>query len=151
MTKHLTTAWLLLLAVVANCPAAPPASNVPPCALCVPIRVNTVHDGDTATDVVIEVHVQVRYDNCWAPELTKPGGAEATASAKQAEGKHGRLYMPLNDQLDLWKLITFGRVVGEIWLDGATESESQRQVRLGFAGATKAKQPIGPPKVRNEQ
>ncbi len=128
-----------VLAVAQPLAAAPP---VP--ALVIPTVCETAHDGDTAT-FTITFHVQVRYVACWAPELTKPGGAESAASAKQAEGKHGRLSIPLNDPLELWKIFTFGRVLGEFWPDGATESESERQVRLGFAGATKDTQPTGPP------
>lgn len=112
-------------------------ADAPPLGLSIPARIISAHDGDTATDVVIEVHVQVRYDNCWAPELSQPGGPESAASAKQAQGKHGRLFIPLNNPIDLWKLFTFGRVLGEFWPDGANESESQRQVRLGFASTTK--------------
>lgn len=138
-TKHLTTAWLLALAVATQSTRA--ATPAPPIALCVPATVVKIHDGDTATDVKIELHIQVRYLNCWAREATEPGGPEATASAKLAEGKHGRLFIPLNDPLELWKLLTFGRVLGEFWPDGANESESQRQVRLGFAGSTKKQEP----------
>ncbi len=134
----LILAWVL--AVAQPLAAAPPVPGI-----AIPATIKTVHDGDTATDVVIEVHVQVRYLNCWAPELSKPGGPESAASAKLAEGKHGVLFVPLADPFELWKLFTFGRVLGEFWPDGATESESERQVRLGFAGKTKDTQPTGPP------
>lgn len=131
-------ACLLLALACGSAYAAPPA---PPLGLTVPATIKTVHDGDTATDVVIELHVQVRYLGCWARELSEPGGKEAAASAKLAEGKHGRLFIPLKDPIELWKLLTFGRVLGEFWPDGADESESQRQVRLGFAGAVKKLEP----------
>jgi hypothetical protein len=128
----------------ATLPAAPPAMG-----LTVPAECQSVHDGDTAT-FAITFRVQVRYLDCWAPELLKPGGPEAAASARLAEGKHGRLYVPLDDPLDLWRLLTFGRVLGKFWVDGATESESERQVRLGFAGTTKETQPKGPPAIKQE-
>lgn len=137
--NRIGTAWFLLVALAA---AAPPALSAPPeLGIVCPARIIKTHDGDTATDVVIELHVQVRYLNCWSRELSEKGGAEALASAKQAEGKHGRLFIPLNDPLQMWKLFTFGRVLGEFWPDGATESESERQVRLGFAGKTKKLEP----------
>ncbi len=129
----------LLLALVVcggSTHAAPPALG-----LTVPATIKTVHDGDTATDVVIELHVQVRYLGCWARELSEPGGKEAADSAKLAEGKHGRLFIPLKDPIELWKLLTFGRILGEFWPDGSVESESERQVRLGFAGAVKKLEP----------
>lgn len=112
-------------------------SPAPPLALCLPCKVLAVHDGDTATDVELRVRVQVRYLKCWAPELREPGGAESRDSAKQAEGKTGRLYVPLGEANNLAQLFTFGRVVGELWLDGSAESESERQVRLKHASTCK--------------
>lgn len=109
----------------------------PPLSLCLPCVVDKVHDGDTATKVTISVPVQVRYDNCWAPELKQPGGIEARDNAKLAEGKHGRLFIPISDANNLADLFTFGRVVGEIYLDGVPESESKRQVKAGHASTTK--------------
>lgn len=132
----LLSLFLALAASVSSALAAPPALG-----LTVPATIKTVHDADTATDVVIELHIQVRYLRCWGRELSEPGGPEAAASAKQTEGKRGRLFIPLNSNLELWKLFTFGRVLGEFWPDGSDESESQRQVRLGFAGETKKLEP----------
>lgn len=126
---------VLACAATAALPAAPPALGI-----CVPATIIKVHDGDTATDVVIEIHCQVRYLDCWARELSEPGGKEAADSAKIAEGKHGRLYIPA-ESASLAGLFTFGRLLGEFWPDGADESESQRQVRLGFAGKTKKLEP----------
>ncbi len=133
MTKA-TNILGLLLALVAcgNAYATPP-----PLGLSVPARIVRTHDGDTATDVVIELHVQVRYLDCWAKELSEPGGKEAAASAKLAEGKHGRLFIPIGNANSISDLFTFGRVLGEIWLDGSNESESQRQVRLKMASTKK--------------
>lgn len=111
----------------------------PPLALCVPCQVVAIHDGDTAKEVVLLLKVSVRYDACWAPELSQPGGRESATSAKLAEGRKGRLFIPLDKANNLSDLFTFGRVIGSIWLDGENESESQRQVRLGHATTTKPK------------
>lgn len=113
------------------------APGAPPLALCVPCEVVKVYDGDTASEVILSVRVTVRYDNCWAPELNQPGGKESAASAKLAEGKKGRLFIPIDNANNLSDLFSFGRVVGEIWLDGEKESESQQQVMLGHATVTK--------------
>ncbi len=112
----------------------------PPLGVSIPAVCESAHDGDTAT-FAITFHVQVRYLGCWARELSEPGGKEAADSAKLAEGKHGRLFIPLKDPIELWKLLTFGRILGEFWPDGSDESESQRQVRLGFAGEVKKLEP----------
>lgn len=135
-TKHLTAAWILLaMALTAQSTRA--VTPAPPLALCVPCQVVTVHDGDTATEVILQIHVQVRYLDCWAPELKEPGGVESRASAKFAEGKKGRLFIPIGTANNIADLLTFGRVLGEIWLDGSSESESQRQVRLKMASTKK--------------
>jgi len=136
------TPAILFLALLGSAARQPPSvaaepATCPPLALCAPVRIVSVYDGDTATDVVIELHVQVRYLKCWAPELSQPGGKESRESAKLAEGKRGRLYIPLNQAGNIAALFTFGRVVGELWLDGATESESTRQVRTLHASTTK--------------
>lgn len=117
----------------------PAAWAAPPLGLCIPCEVISVHDGDTAKEVILSVRVTVRYDDCWAPELSQPGGKASAASAKLAEGRKGRLYIPIDNANNLSDLLTFGRVVGSIWLDGEDESESQRQVRLGFATEQKPK------------
>src|SRR3990172_8358288 len=92
--------------------------NAPPLGICLPCQVVKVHDGDTANQVDVTIRVQVRYDECWSPELSEPGGKDAAASAKLAEGKHGRLLVPIKSGDELIDLLTFGRVVGSIWLDG---------------------------------
>lgn len=127
--------WLLIAALVIARVAR--AADPPPLALCVPCKVLKVHDGDTATEVEIRVRVQVRYDGCWAPELKEAGGPESRDSAKLAEGKTGRLFIPLNSTGSISDLFTFGRVVGTVWIDGANESESQRQVRTKHASTSK--------------
>lgn len=132
------TRLLLIACLIAAC--SPDAAGEPPLALCVPCKVVTVYDSDTATVVEIRVRVQVRYAACWGIEKREPGGQEAAASAKLAEGKSGRLFIPLGKAKNVADLFTFGRVIGEIWIDGADESESQRMVRLGFASTTKGGQ-----------
>ena len=130
MTRSLLAMWLLAAVALSV------QAEAPPLGICVTATVVKVHDGDTATDVVIHLHVQVRYRNCWAPEVNQPGGREATESAKLAEGKSGRLFIPITGS-SVSDLFTFGRVIGEIWLDGSQESESERQVRLKHASTRK--------------
>ena len=110
--------------------------TTPPLALCFPIRVTEVHDGDTCK-AIVQFEITVRYNNCWAPELKDPLGPTSAKRAKEAMGKLGRLYIDLSDVRNLADLLTFGRVVGEIWLDGETESESAKQVRLKMATTQK--------------
>ncbi len=111
----------------------------PPLALCVPCTIHKVHDGDTATNATITLDIQVRYLDCWAPELTEKGGPEARDAAKAAEGKVGRLLIPLDGANNIADLLTFGRVLGKFYPDGQEESESERLVRLGYATSKKPK------------
>lgn len=110
----------------------------PPLALCFPVTVKPggVHDGDTGK-VIVSFELTVRYDDCWCPELKEKGGPEARDRAKQAEGKSGRLFIDMSNAHNLADLLTFGRVVGSIYLDGESESESQKQVRLKLASTKK--------------
>jgi endonuclease YncB( thermonuclease family) len=115
--------------------------TAPEIAICLPATVDSVHDGDTAT-VTLKITTQVRYLKCWAPELKDAGGKESAARAKEAEGKHGRLFIPIDGAKTIADLLTFGRVLGELWIDGESESESQKQVRLKMAATAKGK-PLG--------
>lgn len=108
----------------------------PPLALCFPCKVTSVHDGDTCK-VSVSFELTVRYDNCWAPELKDKGGKESAERAKEATGKDGRLYIDMAGVHNIGNMLTFGRVVGELWLDSETESESMKQVRLKLASTKK--------------
>jgi endonuclease YncB( thermonuclease family) len=110
--------------------------TAPPLALCLPIKVTEVHDGDTAK-VSVTFDLTVRYANCWAPELKQPDGPKSADRAKEAVGKAGRLFVDLSNVRNLADALTFGRVIGEIWLDGQQESESAKQVRLKMASTRK--------------
>lgn len=110
---------------------------VPPLGLVLPCKILEVYDSDTATEVEITIRCKVRYNHCYGVELNQAGGRKAAALAKQAEGKSGRLHIPLEDASNLADLFTFGRVIGEIWIDGEELSESERQVQAGYASTTK--------------
>lgn len=111
--------------------------------LCVPCAIDKIHDGDTATKARITLDIQIRYLDCWAPELDEPGGIEAREAAKAVEGKSGRLVIPLEGKNNLADLLTFGRVLGTFYPDGSDESESARLCRLKYATPTKPK-PLKP-------
>lgn len=109
----------------------------PPLGLTLPCTVLKAHDGDTAT-VEVRIVANVRLPKCWAPELSQPGGVESRDNlANAALGAKGRLHIPMEDASNLASLFTFGRVIGDIWVDGDHESLAQRQVRTGHASSTK--------------
>lgn len=97
-----------------------------------------VHDGDTANEVIVELPpLSVRYDDCWSPELDAALGQRAKLAAKEAEGKSGTLTIDLKDVKRLSDIITFGRVVGTIQLDGEEETQSEKMIRLKLASSKK--------------
>lgn len=135
--KHCTKLLMACLAAAWVAAGVLACAAPPPLGLTLPCEVVRVHDGDTANEVEVTIRCQVRYLKCWSPELSEPGGRDAAASAKEAEGRRGRLHIPLDGADNLADLFTFGRVVGEIWLDGEALSESERQVRTKHASTIK--------------
>lgn len=98
--------------------------------LSLPCRVTQVYDGDTLT-VEMTIRARVRLLDCWAPELRDEGGVASRDAIKPIEGKAATLVVPLDgvDRLD--DVLTFGRVLGYVWVDG--ESLSEKQVSAGHA------------------
>lgn len=112
------------------------ALATPAPAFTVPCRIVYVVDGDTV-DVEYTTKIRVRLRDCWAPEMKgpqRPDGllskAAMQAYVDHAEGQ-GVLSVPLPAEL------TFGRVVGDVWLRGDDETVSERMCVGGFATKTK--------------
>jgi len=102
-----------------------------------PCLVTEVVDGDTMT-VELRIPMRVRLINCWAPEARKEGGSESKENlALLAEGRHGVVSVPLGEATRLDHVFTFGRVLGDVWIDGDDESVGQQQVSLGHAAIRK--------------
>lgn len=102
--------------------------------ICLPITITEVHDGDTLT-AEIKIKVSCRLLDCWAPEVTgteKPKGIIARDKLREiAHGKRGVLLVPTTENFGT--SITFGRVLGHVWLTGDPKSLSQRMVEAGMA------------------
>lgn len=115
-------------AITANHPEIPDSSR-----LVVPGFVERVHDGDTLT-VAITMRVDIRLINCWAPELKEPRGKEAGDALRTfAAGKPCIVTVPIGRKLG--DSMTFGRVLGQVEVDGADLSEWM--VDRGLATRTK--------------
>lgn len=106
--------------------------------LTVPCRIVRVIDGDTV-EVEVTTSAIVRLQNCWAPETRGPQRPDGLLSKSALEaycehaGGQGTLAVPLPAEL------TFGRVVGDVWLQGDDIAVSARMVQGGFATARKAR------------
>lgn len=115
----------------------------PPLGITAKVRVVEVIDGDTI-ELELVRRIRCRLRDCWSPELR--GGTEATKrkgrQAKEhlaaiAQGKSGILHVPTDAAHRIGDVMTFDRVLGDVWLDGQTDTLSERQVAAGHATALK--------------
>lgn len=104
--------------------------------LVVPAKVIEVYDGDTVT-CEFKLRARVRLLECWAPELRDRGGRESRDHLKQlAEGKDCLVSIQLGDVDRLDDVLTFGRLLARITVDG--QDVSGQQVRSGHATESRA-------------
>lgn len=84
----------------------------------VPCKVVSVTDGDTVT-CEIRIRTNVRLLSTWAKELSQPGGQEAAERMRRlADGKDGTLEIPIDRADNLADVLSLGRVLGRVWIDG---------------------------------
>ena len=106
-----------------------------------------VIDGDTV-EVEVSRKIRVRFRDCWAPEKRKTAhtcekalGVESAEllSMIAAEGAPCVLQIASDGDQDAGDGLTFGRVVGDVYLtDGASnESLGARMINAGLAYPTK--------------
>lgn len=102
-------------------------------AITLPCEVVAVTDGDTVT-VEGTWRTKVRLLNVWAPERSSPGGKEATDHiSKLVHSRKATLRIPLDRARSIGDVMTFERVLGEIWMDEECESVNMQMVKDGFA------------------
>lgn len=110
----------------------------PPLGLTARCKVLDVYDGDTVT-VEVRTIARVRLIDCWAPEVRTRDDAEKLRGmaardylAKLIEGRQGVLHIPSSVEIDrLDGLLTFGRVVGRLFID--EQDVSRMMVEAGHA------------------
>lgn len=111
--------------------AAPPSPGVT-----VKGRVTNVVDGDTI-DVAVTRIIRVRLLDCWAPEIHGPEKVKGLISSKEmakvALNQEVTLSIPTSD--DLQDSLTFGRVLGRVWI--GDQDLSEYMVSKKLAGKTK--------------
>jgi endonuclease YncB( thermonuclease family) len=114
----------------------------PPLGLTARCKVIEVYDGDTVT-VEVRTIARVRLLDCWAPEVRTRDDAEKLRGfaardhlAKAIEGRHAVLHIPSSSEIErLDGLLTFGRVLGSLYIDG--QDVAEMMVAAGHATATK--------------
>jgi len=115
----------------------------------VDVRIIRVLDGDTV-EVEFKHRAKVRLLDCWAPETRTKDLSEKRRGilAKRfltglAEGRDARLEIPGN--VDIGKMFSFGRILGDLWLEGNDETLSSQMVNAGHATEKKPKPKLPPP------
>jgi endonuclease YncB( thermonuclease family) len=123
-------------------------SKAPESGWSTPAVVTRVIDGDTL-EVEIRRTVRVRLLDCWSPESRTRNAAEkrrglaAKAHLEQlAAGRPCQLQIPTAGDGQLLELITLGRFLGRVWIEGDDRSLSERQVEAGHA-TTNRSEPKG--------
>lgn len=101
-----------------------------------PCVVDRVLDGDTI-EVTVTRKLRVRLLGCWAPEIhgeEKPLGLKSLQHLKElALGSTGTVFIPTEDARNMGDILTLGRVLGHVWIDGSDISLSDAQVIAGHA------------------
>lgn len=137
MRLALTQCAALVLFVACACLMA----EQPRSQICVPCEVVEVYDGDTMT-VRVSMDLRIRLLDCWAPEVKTKDDAEKVKGIAARNhlqklapvGSTAQLTIPLNgDRLD--DILTLGRVLGRVSVDGKDLSE--QQVKAGHARVSK--------------
>ncbi|MAT51133.1 MAG: hypothetical protein CMK32_08120 [Porticoccaceae bacterium] len=104
-------------------------------------EIQDIIDGDTL-DVVLKIPVRIRLLDCWAPE-TRGHEAPEGKRSKEAldrliDGRDAALvHIPTEDAHKFGDVLTFGRVLGNVWIGEDQESLSEKMVAEGFAKAKK--------------
>jgi len=109
----------------------------PPLGITARATVHRVVDGDTL-DVHLLIPVRVRMLDCWAPEITGAQKPEGKASKLALEelapvGSHVVVNVPTGHVDAMAGVLTFGRVLGNVYKPGEESSLSELMVGMGFA------------------
>ena len=111
----------------------------PPYGLCYPCSIERVIDGDTIVVRIFGYELNVRLLDCWAPEVRgveKPDGLDSKAAliGRIHSASRYSVHIPASHG-SLAEVVTLGRVLGRVFLDG--EDASEFMVANGYATATK--------------
>ena len=112
----------------------------PPLGLTARAVVDRVIDGDTIV-VMVQWPVTIRLRDCWAAEQNTEAGKEATAYMDGLTPVGSKIVFQAasKDADSLGDLMSFGRVIGDVWVDGRDESVSEIMVSAGHATARKSR------------
>jgi len=100
-------------------------------------RMNRVIDGDTV-EVIVQYPVKIRLRNCWAPELhgdDKIAGQRAKEAVEMMapSGTLLTVWIPTDEASSVGGVMTFDRVLGDVWIGEDEESLNEHLVAMGHA------------------
>jgi len=99
-------------------------------------KIVDIHDGDT---VIVEItkKIHVRLLDCWAAELNTEEGVKAKEALVKIIGNRNDcvLYIPADKKQDLSHIMTFGRILGYVFVN--KKNVSEEMVRGGYATKVK--------------
>lgn len=115
----------------------------PPLGITARAIVERVIDGDTL-DVVLQLPVRVRLLDCWAPEThgISASAGDLSKRALQDLCPHGSrvvVDVPTERATQVSDVLTFGRVLANVFRDGDEVSVSERMVSGNYATRTKTR------------
>lgn len=129
----------LILAIVFACCVAGQAGSTTEHArqnqpvISLPAKIVDVHDGDTLT-AEVTIRAKIRLRDCWAKELKEPGGDIAKQFlVTLANGKPCTINVPLGNANDIGDVMTFGRVLANVSVDG--KDMATEMINAGHATA----------------
>lgn len=113
----------------------------PPLGVTARAVVDRVIDGDTLL-AHVQWPIRIRLKDCWAPELRGDHDGRGQAAKDHMEkiapvGSRIVFNVDSHDASSLGDLMTFGRIVANVWREGDQESLSQIMVGTGFATESK--------------
>lgn len=124
-------------------PTTATAQATPPYGITFPAKVVRVVDGDTLEVEVTRV-VRIRMLDCWAPETRTRdieeklrGFAAKTHLEEMAQNQQVKVFIPVKPGQKVGDSFSFGRALGQVWLNGETTSLSEKMVTAGHATRTR--------------
>lgn len=110
-------------------------TQCPPLGITARATIDRVIDGDTIVVEVRDTILQIRLLDCWAPESGTPHGEDATDAMRvlAKPGSKCRVHIPTGDANHFGQMMTFGRFLGHVWLEGDEDSLSHHMVQNGHA------------------
>jgi endonuclease YncB( thermonuclease family) len=113
----------------------------PPLGITARASVIRVIDGDTI-EVAVHWPLVIRLKDCWAPEVRGPESPQGKKSKSHLENllaPGDAIVFNIESKAadSLGDVLSFGRVIGQVWRPGEDSSVSDLMIDAGFASRTK--------------